>query len=95
MRKVQGTLVFRYYPNQPHILLEGHADAYRFDAGLEFDRAIESGSLVTLTLITVPGPNPANSAKAQFDVQRIAAVHVDRLAMSGMLAMPVTLRLVG
>lgn len=95
MRKVQGTLVFSYYPNQPYILLEGHADAYCFDDGLEFDQSIESGALVTLTMITVPGPNPANSAKAQFDVERIAAVHVDQPATSGMLAMPLTLRLVG
>lgn len=95
MRKVQGKLVFGYYPNQPHIFLEGHSDVYRFDDGLQFDQSIESGSLVTLTLITVPGPNPANSAKAQFDVERIAAVHVDQPAMSGMLAMPTMLRLVG
>lgn len=95
MRKVQGTLVFSYYPGQPHILLDGHADVYRFDDGLEFDGSIESGTLVTLTLITVPGPNPANSAKALFDVERVAAIHVDQPAMSGKLAMPVTLRLVG
>lgn len=98
MRKVQGTLAFSYSPNQPHILLEGHADVYRFDDGLEFERPIESGTLVTLTLITVPGPNPANSAKAQFDVERIAAVHVDRPVVSGVSAVsavPATLRLVG
>jgi hypothetical protein len=95
MRKVQGTLVFSYHPNQPHILLDGHVDVYRFDAGLEFERPIESGALVTLTLITVPGPNPANSAKAQFDVERIAAVHVDRPARSSLLSLPVTLKMVG
>ncbi len=93
MRKVQGTLVVSYYPHQPHILLVGHADVYRFDDGLEFDRPIESGTVVTLTLITVPGPNPANSAKTQFDVERIAAVHVDQTAMPSLLAAPV--RLVG
>lgn len=95
MRKVQGTLVFSYYPGQPHIRLEGHADVYRFDKGLEFDRSIESGALVTLTLITVPGPNPANSAKAQFDVERIAALHVDQPAKSGLLSLPMKLELVG
>lgn len=95
MRKVQGTLVFGYYPNQPHIHLDGHADVYLFDEGLELDRSIESGAMVTLTLITVPGPNPANSAKAQFDVERIAAIQVDRPATSGLLAVPVTLRLAG
>lgn len=95
MRKVQGTLVFSYYPDQQHILLEDHADVYRFDDGLEFERSIESGALVTLTLITIPGPNPANSSKAQFDVERIAAVHVDRPAMSSLLPLPEKLKMVG
>ncbi len=95
MRKVRGTLVAGYYPDQPHILLDGHADVYRFDAGFEYERPIESGALVTLTLITVPGPNPASSAKAQFDVERIAAVHVDRPAMASPLSLPVKLKMVG
>lgn len=94
MRKVQGTLVSGYHPDQSHIHLDGHADIYRFDAGLEFERPIESGALVTLTLITVPGPNPANSAKAQFDVERIAAVHIDRPA-ANVLPLPVKLKMVG
>ncbi len=95
MRKVQGTLVFDYSPNQSHLHLEGHADVYRFDHGLEFERSIQSGALLTLTLISVPGPNPANSAKAQFDVERIAEIHVYEPARSGLLAVPVTLRLAG
>ena len=95
MRKVQGRLAAHYCPNGPHILLDGHAGVYRFDTGLEFDGAIELGALVTLTLITVPGPNPANSYKAQFDVERIAAVHVDQSAMSCAMPLPVKSRLAG
>lgn len=95
MRKVQGTLAADYCRNDPHIVLDGHAGVYRFDTGLEFDSAIEVGALVTLTLITVPGPNPANTYKAQFDVERIAAVHVDQPAMSCVTALHANRRMVG
>ncbi len=65
MRKVQGTLVFSYCPGQPQIILEGHADVYRFDDGLVFDGSIESGAMVTLTLIT----EPANSGLSSLPVK--------------------------
>lgn len=95
MRKVQGILAFKYFPNDSHVFLEDHPDAYRFDSGLEFDGAIEPGALVTLTLITVPGPNPANSSKTQFDVERIAAIHVRQPAISAQSSFPAKLKLVG
>lgn len=95
MRKVQGTLAVGYHRNDPHIFLDGHAGMYQFDTGLEFDGAIEAGTLITLILITVPGPNPANSYKAQFDVERVAAVHVDQPALSCRTSLPANLRLVG
>lgn len=78
MRKVQGTLAFAYSPNDCRVLLEGSRETYLFDKGLEFDGAIEKGAFVTLTLISIPGPNPAQSSKALFDVERIAAIHADR-----------------
>lgn len=93
MRKVQGTLAFAYTPNDRRVLLDGSHETYLFDKGLEFDGVIEAGSFVTLTLISVPGPNPARSSKAFFEVERIAAIHVSRPA--GGVAAPTTVAELG
>ena len=95
MRKVQGMLAVNYCRNDSHIVLDGHSGVYRFDSGFELDGTIEMGALVSLTLITVPGPNPANSYKAQFDVERIAAVHVDQPARSCVTSSRANLKLAG
>lgn len=80
MRKVQGTLSLEYSANDHRVFLDGHDSPYIFEHGLEFDGNIERGAPVTLALITVPGPNPSQSAKALFDVERIAAIHVHQVA---------------
>lgn len=89
MRKVQGRLAFAYTPDDRRVLLDGCPETYIFDKGLEFEGVIEAGSFVRLTLISVPGPNPAQSSKALFDVERIAAIHVSRPA--GSVAVPTTM----
>ena len=68
MRHVEGTLAFGYCPNDSYVILVGHREPYVFDKGLELDLALDAGSEVTLVLISVPGPNPANSARTHFDV---------------------------
>ncbi len=80
MRNIEGTLAFEYSANDSHVVLEGDNGVYIFDKGLQFEESIQPGTFVSLTLITVPGPNPANTAKAMFDVERIAAIEVLRTA---------------
>lgn len=79
MREVQGTLSIEYSPKDPVVFLGGHRQPYLFDNGLELDLGIAAGADITLTLITVPGPNPARSFRTCFDVERIAGVRVNRV----------------
>ena len=81
MRKVQGTLAISYQPKDPEVRLAGHLSPYVFDKGLEHDEAVPAGTFVTLTLIVMPGPNPGNSAKTHFDVERVAGLCVDPSAV--------------
>lgn len=76
MRHIRGRLTFEYTTGSSCVFLAGHEKPFVFDKGLELGISIPSGSEVILTLINLPGPNPANSSKTSYDVERIVATRL-------------------